>query len=296
MKKILFATTALVMAAGAASAEVAFSGYGRFGLMYTDMPAAGASKTSITSRFRLQIDATTESDAGVTFGARARIQQTNGGAGTGINGVRFYAKAGGLEVGVGNIIGAFEGMAGQYPIDLGLTGLSYSYTAYGVGGADAYSSAGAGASTTNGVEVIYTVGDFKAHISASDTNSRVAGAFAYTFNGYTAAIGYQDSTAMTDTEWTATFGGKIAQFGFNLGYGQAYNGAERWTLAGSYDISDALNMEAYYANDNSAGNAQDDAYGIDFNYDLGGGASFRGGVEKRFTGATVADLGVRFNF
>jgi outer membrane protein OmpU len=32
MKKILFATTALVMAAGAASAEVAFSGYGRFWL------------------------------------------------------------------------------------------------------------------------------------------------------------------------------------------------------------------------------------------------------------------------
>ena len=79
MKKVLFATTALVATAGVAAADVTFGGYGRFGIFYTDNDSTtGDSSTDITSRFRLQIDATAESDAGVTFGARVRIQQNEG--------------------------------------------------------------------------------------------------------------------------------------------------------------------------------------------------------------------------
>ncbi len=184
MKKVLFATTALVATAGVAAADVTFGGYGRFGLAYVDADN-GDSDTDVTSRFRLQIDATSESDSGVVFGARVRIQQNNtdnnsgsitvtrdpagnitnvddirvGPSGTGINGVRFFARAGGFEVGVGNIFGALEFMPGQYPIDLGLTGLRYDYTAYNFRG-DAYSSGGSGAAGQNGVEVLYSFGDF----------------------------------------------------------------------------------------------------------------------------------------
>ena len=123
MKKVLFATTALVATAGVAAADVTFGGYGRFGIFYTDNDSTtGDSDTTITSRFRLQIDATAESDAGVTFGARVRIQQNEGQQGM-TNGARFFARSGGLEVGVGNIFGALEFMPGQYPIDIGLTGL-----------------------------------------------------------------------------------------------------------------------------------------------------------------------------
>ena len=111
MKKVLFATTALVATASVAAADVSFSGYGRFGIIYQDT-AAGDS-TDVTSRLRLQIDATAESDAGVTFGARVRIQQnntdnTNSPAGTGFNGARFFARSGGFEVGVGNIFGRYH--------------------------------------------------------------------------------------------------------------------------------------------------------------------------------------------
>lgn len=73
-KSRLFATTALVATAGVAAADVTFGGYGRFGLQYNE---GAVNETSITSRFRLQIDATAESDMGVAFGARARIQQDN---------------------------------------------------------------------------------------------------------------------------------------------------------------------------------------------------------------------------
>ena len=83
MKKVLFATTALVATASVAAAEVTFGGYGRFGIMYSEgVGADGIGDTSddtdstdVTSRFRLQIDATAEADNGMTFGARARIQQ-----------------------------------------------------------------------------------------------------------------------------------------------------------------------------------------------------------------------------
>ena len=143
MKKVLFATTALVATAGVAAADVTFGGYGRFGVIYNDDEQTGVDSTDVTSRFRLQIDATAESDAGVTFGARVRIQQNEGQQGM-TNGARFFARSGGLEVGVGNIFGALEFMPGQYPIDLGLTGLGYDYTAYNFRG-DAYSSGGAGA-------------------------------------------------------------------------------------------------------------------------------------------------------
>ena len=115
MKKVLFATTALVATAGVAAADVTFGGYGRFGVMYMDDDSAGTDSTDVTSRFRLQIDATAESDAGVVVGARVRIQQNEGQQGM-TNGARFFARSGGFEVGVGNIFGALESMPGQYPI------------------------------------------------------------------------------------------------------------------------------------------------------------------------------------
>jgi outer membrane protein OmpU len=317
MKKVLFATTALVATAGVAAADVTFGGYGRFGILYNDT-AAGDS-TDVTSRFRLQIDATAESDAGVVFGARARIQQNNsdeqqsinegpdnvlgtaddfaenaGPAGTGINGVRFFARTGGFEVGVGNIFGALESMPGQYPIDLGLTGLGYDYTAFG-GNGDAYSSGGNGAAGSNGVEVMYSAGDLSVHVSASDTNDRVAGYVAYTWSGWTFAVGGQDSDDAGDTEFTATAGGSFGIADVTLAYADNGTGGDRVVLAGRFDVGAATDIEVYVA-DNDGGTEDDTGYGIDFNHDLGGGTSLRGGVVKQFDGDTVADMGVRFNF
>ncbi|MFG6565213.1 porin [Sulfitobacter sp. 1A13421] len=338
MKKVLFATTALVATAGVAAADVTFGGYGRFGVMYMDDDSTGESSTDVTSRFRLQIDATAESDSGVVFGARVRIQQNNGDsndainsintttgvvdlnsgpAGTGINGVRYFARSGGFEVGVGNIFGALETMPGQYPIDLGLTGLGYDYTAFT--GADAYSSGGSGAAGDNGIEVLYSAGDLAIHVSYSDATSysdanldgivdvgegadeanRLAAYVAYTWNGWTFAVGGQDSDNATDTEWTATAGGSFGIADVTLAYADNGTMGDRVVLAARFDVGAATDMEVYVA-DNSNGTdadaVNDTGYGIDFNHDLGGGTSLRGGVAKRFNDDVVADMGVRFNF
>ncbi|MGB7240646.1 MAG: porin [Sulfitobacter sp.] len=324
MKKVLFATTALVATASVAAAEVTFGGYGRFGIQYDD-PVAGASTTNVTSRFRLQIDATAESDAGVTFGARARIQQNNtdengpgagpdgilgnaddvadgGPSGTGINGVRFFAKSGNVEVGVGNIFGALEFMPGMYPIDLGLTGLGYDYTAYAFG-ADAYSSGGNGAAGSNGVELLYSMGDFSFHISASNSDldgdglddDPIAAHIAYTWNGWTFALGAQsaDDVAQTSTEFAASVGGTVGIADVTLAFADNGLAGDHWVLAAGFDVGAATNVEVFVADSDAFAET---AYGIDFNHDLGGGTSIRGGIANRGSGATRADLGVRFNF
>ena len=313
MKKVLFATTALVATAGVAAADVTFGGYGRFGLLYVD--TAAGDTTDVTSRFRLQIDATAESDAGVTFGARVRIQQDSDDAasldsvgtdrdgdgdldyrgdrtGTGINGVRFFARSGGLEVGVGNIFGALEFMPGMYPIDLGLTGHSYDYTAYNFRG-DAYDSDEEGAAGMNGVEVMYSMGDFSMHVSASDVNDRIAAHFAYTFSGWTVAVGVQDSDSATDTEWALSVGGSVGIADVSVAYADNGTSGDHWVLAGRFDVGAATNVEVYVAD---ADYFAETSYGIDFNHDLGGGTSLRGGISNNNAGNTLVDMGVRFNF
>lgn len=310
MKKVLFATTALVATASVAAADVTFSGYGRFGVLYNSEADGGDGDTNVTSRFRMQIDATAESDAGVTIGARVRLEgeerddrsarqaaiidpDTNVTGRPQFNGVRYFARSGGLEVGVGNIFGALEFMPGMYPIDLGLTGHNYDYTAYNFR-ADAYSSGGLGASGANGLEVLYSIGDFSAHVSASEDNDRVAAHVAYTYSGWTFALAAQDSDSDTDTDFAATVGGSFGIADVTLAYADNGDDGDHIVLAGRVDVGAATNVEAYVAD---ADYWDDTAFGIDFNHDMGGGTSLRGGVSTGGSnGGELVDLGVRFNF
>ena len=329
MKKVLFATTALVATAGVAAADVTFGGYGRFGVIYVE---GATNETTITSRFRLQIDATAESDNGITFGARARIQQDNDGdsnganlgedaasAGgtfrsdrieTGINGIRYFARSGGLEVGVGNIYGAIDSMPGMYPVELGLTGLSYDYILNQAGGYSAtYDSDGNGAAGRNGVEVLYAMGDLKAHLSYSELDDttlsargdfdgdlegeRIEGYLAYTFSGWTVALGLQDSDIAGDTELALTVGGNVGVADLTFGYADNGTGGDAFAITAAFDIGAATRLTAVVLDQESY---TDTVYGVGVTHDLGGGTSLRGGVQNNRNGATVADLGVRFNF
>jgi len=323
MKKVLFATTALVATAGVAAADVTFGGYGRFGVIYIE---GATNETTITSRFRLQIDATAESDNGITFGARARIQQDNDGdsnganigadaasAGgtfrtdrveTGINGIRYFARSGGLEVGVGNIYGAIDSMPGMYPVELGLTGLSYDYIINKAGDYSAtYDSDGNGAAGRNGVEVLYAMGDLKAHLSYSELDlvtgngdlegERIEGYLAYTFSGWTVALGLQDSDFATDTEVALTVGGNVGVADLTFGYADNGTGGDAFAITAAFDIGAATRLTAVVLDQESY---SDTVYGVGVTHDLGGGTSLRGGVQNNRFGNTVADLGVRFNF
>ena len=157
MKKILLATTVLASFAGAASAEVVFSGYGRFGLEYNNHPdtidytdgtragtvsvqtTANKTKSIISDRFRLNIDGKTVTDGGITFGGRIRIQASSGqynGAGGGgtINAPQLYAVANGFRLEVGNVNEALDSVALFYNSEMGYedssNGEAYGFYSY----------------------------------------------------------------------------------------------------------------------------------------------------------------------
>ncbi|MBO9434731.1 porin [Ruegeria sp. R13_0] len=188
MKKVLLATTALVATAGVAAAEVSFSGFGRFGLQYiednatteivsdTNTTSGDTERTVVTtdeddafldSRFRLNIDANAETDGGVGFSGRVRLQaddNADGSAGTaGLNGAVFTTTYGGLRVDVGNIAGVIDNLQDYYGFEPGLTLFTGQYVGANFA-FDAYTSTGAG---ENGVYAGYTFGDFNVAVSYS---------------------------------------------------------------------------------------------------------------------------------
>lgn len=79
MKKVLFATTALVMTAGIAAAEVTLSGDGRLGIVYDgNDDLVTTNDFSFNSRARVTFTLTGESDAGLSFGGSFRADQATG--------------------------------------------------------------------------------------------------------------------------------------------------------------------------------------------------------------------------
>ncbi len=313
MKKILFATTALVATASVAAADVSFSGYGRFGAM------DNGATSGVYSRLRLQIDMSTEADNGLKFGARLRHEQdsfnggvVNGGPG-GFNGVRFYAAAGGFQLGVGNIIGAIEAMPGLYmstqSAGIGLSGLGFSNLVTNTQGAgywgwDAYQSKtngglGGGAVRGNGVEIMYSAGDFGAHLShtGNGVGELTALQLNYKFNDWTVAAAYQDAAWVGGDKVVLTVGGKIGPANIGLAYADN-DGIGKFGLYGNIDVGAATRVDVFVTSED--GVAGGETYGLAVSHSLGGGASLEAGVARDDTnatgGVTMYDMGIRFNF
>lgn len=290
MKKVLFATTALIATASVAAADVSFGGYGRFGATYNSTGNA----TAATSRFRLNIDGSTEADNGLTFGARIRIQDSATAAGN-LNGANFYVKAGGLKVSVGNTPGAIDAMPGLYAQSLGLTGLGYhnvvaNSAVRGFWGFDGYSSGGNG---REAVAVSYSAGDFNVYAGYSNTGGTERSSIfaAYTFSGWTVALGFQDSSAANEDKTVLTVGGNvgIADLNFAVADNQ---GTLKYGIGADFSVGAATKISAFVNQEDTAG----ESYGLGVKHDLGGGASIRGGVVQTAAGNTLADLGLHFNF
>ncbi len=364
MKKVLFATTALIALGSMAAADVRLSGYGRFGLDWNEANerVVGRSETNITSRLRLQFDMSTETDGGVGFNARFRAQaeSRDGVAGGAMfNGARFGVSYGGLLVNVGNIIGAVENAPGLYTTGTrsagtGIDGMGFHSvpikslsvdttttpgTSIWSGGTgfnwDAYSSAGVG---SNGVEAIYTAGGFTGHVSYSQRNGgTVAGAangeertgvmLTYSFGDYYVTGAYQSASNTTtivaangtvfdpnDGLYFVALGADWGQFGARLAYGST-DVADSVTVEGNMDIGAASNILLWVnstdvdsaltaaANDTATSNLgaasrglDGTSWGINYQYDLGGGATFVAGYVDEADNDSQVQAGVYFSF
>jgi outer membrane protein OmpU len=345
MKKVLFATTALVATASVAAADVTWSGYGRFGMQYEENrgtlkfldrdgrvvtptdPATGrplvapnVSETNIESRLRLQMDASTETDGGVVFGARFRAEANENADGsastTNFNGARFSAAYEGFEMQVGNISGAIDALPNFYGYEPGLIGKVGQYGNY-QGPNSGYTSTGAG---TNGVRFQYNVADFQILGAYNQDNDGALGTtvggitggpdvdhgslhMAYTFSDWTVALGYakekQDggTGGFQNKGVVLTVGGTLGIV--DLAFFLAEDDNDRFLAKNtSYGMSGAIEVGAatQITGSISDGDVGNTSYGLGVVHDLGGGVSILGMVGRGITSNNVADLGVKFNF
>lgn len=299
MKKVLFATTALMATASVAAADITIGGSARFGMQYN---SALVVDTTLESRLTINLDFSTETDGGLELGGRIRIRANENAAGT-LNGAQLYVKSGGFKLTVGNICGAIECMPGLYTGSVGLNGNAWDALVTNTRGAgnwgwDAYSSSGTG---SNGAEVEYTAGDFKAHLSYGNLNAaafhRVALTLAYTFGDWTAALGLQEGDQLlgADDKVVFTINGKLGDFGVGFAIADN-NGTQKIALNGSYTMG-ATTISGYVSDEDTAG--IDTSYGLNVAYDLGG-ATLVGGVSSvgnaLGTSDTRASAGIKFSF
>ena len=308
MKKILLASTMLAAFATVADAEtgVSLSGYGRFGLVYD------GNDTFLHTRLRFNIDATTETDSGVKFGGRIRIESQGGAVthydyylydssnGASLSPALLYVEYEGLRVEVGNVNTAFDSAALIYASEIGLTDSSF--------------------------------GDSQSRFYSNSTgpyHSGRAGVYAsYSMSGFTGQISYVDSEhyhpgVASEAETSIALAYSTDQF--TVSAAAVQNGAgiadnDAWFIGGAYNISDVATVGLNYIDEGTDALGQtivlygsykmdavtvkgyvgqSDAYdstviGIGADYDLGG-AKLTGSVQDNGND-TVADVGVRFNF
>ncbi|PZO68226.1 MAG: hypothetical protein DI498_00735 [Paracoccus denitrificans] len=125
MKKVLFATSALVLAfAGAASAEVAVTGDAKLGMRYDSDLVNGTGGTdsawNVVNRARVKFTMTGQTDSGLEFGASLRADQASTGASnTGIAGSAYkgivWASGTYGKISVGDTDAAIVNAVGHLP-------------------------------------------------------------------------------------------------------------------------------------------------------------------------------------
>ena len=320
MKKVLFATTALVLSAGFASADISLSGYGRFGLSYDSGNSGAKSKTWVEQRLRLDIKATTQTDAGVMFGAKFRIQYDDGDSsgGAGANAAQFIMGYEGLTVQVGNVTTAIdEDTAGLfYASEIGLTDTSFgdSRSSFYTYSSKAY---GTSASSRTGVYAKYTIAGVTAEASYIDPNqygdNGALGAnekslvLSYATGPLTVAAGatWDGAGEQNNNIWYVA--GKYAftdQWAAGLTYidegkDAGYDLGKTITAYASYTTG-PLEVLGYVSHDSDVAEEidykKDTVFGIGANYDLGGGVSLKGALHRNQDNDTYGEFGVKFKF
>ncbi|OWY13485.1 hypothetical protein B6V73_16995 [Thioclava sp. JM3] len=323
MKKVLFATTALVFSAGIAAAEVSVGGDGRMGVVYN------GTDWNFSSRIRVSFTASGTTDGGLEFGGSMRADQAT--AATNGTAASVYISGAFGKLSMGDVVGAPEALFGDY-YEVGYTDLS-SMDGYGNdimyltgdNGGDVGSIAAATTQTVmnTGPNLLYTgtFGAFSVAASMSDgkadstdASQEYAIAGAYTFGNYTVGLGYEyldatffdgntppavDATGKADM---VTLAG-VAQFGNTSVKAHIAHAGKDLDLdyygIGASSVFGATTVGGYvqHAKDNTD-NTDVTWYGLGAEYDLGGGATIKGGVaDNDLTGSDmVADLGVKFSF
>ena len=306
MKKVLFATTALVATAGMAAADVNLSGAARFGIVYDgSQTAAGTSKTKVEKRMTINIDGSGSTDGGLEFGGRIRLRSDENDAASAASSANVFLGNDTFRITVGNTAGALVNRLNYFGNgNVGLTGTGWRNISFNMGNSNwtlnTYSSRG---NAGDVVRLDFNAGAFGVSVSTDSTGDHTSGAsedaiaVSYNMGDWTVAAGMADDGGTDVMSASAT--GSIGDFGVMINYTDKDALGSKVVLAGSYGFGDT-NLTAFVAStsEDSTGSlaiVDKTEYGIGFTHALGG-ATLAGGVSRNYLSNTMADFGVRFSF
>ncbi|MEI6799883.1 MAG: porin [Pseudomonadota bacterium] len=211
MKKLLLATTMLVMAGGYAAADVSISGDARMGVVGSYNNVSDKTETTLSSRVRVKFSGSGTTDGGLAFGGSFRANDAAG-AKAGTSGSVFISGGFG-KITMGDVDSGDKAAVGQIDGGVGYTGLgSFNSVSYAADGGFAYKD-GTGIAAqgetlpgdvgnADAAKVLYTYTVGGVNISASsaqlsnNANSEKTAyglGASYTMGALTAAVGYGSS-------------------------------------------------------------------------------------------------------
>jgi outer membrane protein OmpU len=323
MKKLLLASSALVLVAGAASAEIALSGSARMGLVYDGTLNAGEGETFFSSRVRIVFTASGETDSGLSFGASMRADQSGGnstvvivlpgpdgivgtaddeegqiGSSGDTNGDSTVFISGGFgKLTMGDVGGAADALVGQ------VSGVGY-------GPNDSLQEIDFVGTTKTAIYYEYSTGGFTFGLGAgqvynalfdTDTEDELNVGVKYSTDNYSIALGYEtsDSVDALSLGGSATFGSATVKA--RVTDTDVAGADTAWALSLDY-VTGATTLTAFYTDFGNTKVVGNDTQhiGIGAAYDLGGGASVAAGIVQQRNDVaednTFADVGLKFSF
>ena len=308
MKKVLFATTALVATAGMAAAEVSFGGFGRFGIFYQEN-GAGTNETRIEQRFRLTVTGTTTSDNGLEFEGRIRFQSDELGAGAPTNSnpagigssntaqssaAGFAVTSGGFRLDVGHVSDVLDSgdVLDYYGYGIGLTSFldqssNFSLPASGFGTSADF------ATIAPTVKLRYNMGDFSFAVSYTDDSETIS----ITEPNSATGGGIELAVGGGNAEWQIGAGYSFGNYSVGAVYGSVETAAgtgpsnDFWALNFAGDVGQFGFSVLVGDSDNQAGTS----YGFSVKYDIGAATDIRFAYsESGNNGANTDGYGIGF--
>lgn len=294
MKKILLASTALVLSAGLAHAQaVTITGEGRMGIQY-DSLGFGDSNWRQENRLTLNFNVAVQADHGLSFGAWTRARMQVAGLGTAQQGVfsgsRVWVEANGLRLTFGNQDGAFRAAGASHGY-LGGCGVGYE------GGQQCGDSVGllgvtqgqnsTGSDNEPMIGLRYTMGTTTVAVSHARGGATELGVRAR-FDAFTVAVGATNGGAGASS-YALSGHYNAGSWGVGVIVARIGGAVTNYALSGNAQLGGG-NLYGYVGRVGGA-----NAYGLSYGYGLGGGATLTAGAER--VGAnTTASVGVAFNF
>lgn len=304
MKKILLATSALVLSAGVAQAQMTVNGFSYMGITnVTSGPLGTTGAATVRYGTRLFFNATVRGDHGLVFTSQLRANFRNNttagypantfNAGTAVDPLfdRLWvrAAASGFSLTVGNTNGALRTLARTVSAPGFDADRLVSLFDTAIGVSDGNQNAIAQ----------YATGPWSVAVSSSLSGNVIEGAVRYSDGGITVGAGIG-----TGSIWSIHAGYAMGDWGAQVGYASDGLGGNRLVVLGTYRMGDltlgvALQNQVgdFQATNGTLNTNNGTRYGANATYALGGGAVLEGSVGVfEGVGNAYYGLGVRFPF